>query len=66
MWVNGAGQWNFPKDSYAFRGAGEQNVFVVPSHDLVVVRMGHSPGSQAGLADLNRAQSLLLEAIPRR
>ena len=66
MWVNGTGQWNFPKDSYAFRGAGEQNVFVVPSHDLVVVRMGHSPGSQAGLADLNRAQSLLLEAIPRR
>ena len=66
MWVNGAGQWNFPKDAYAFRGAGEQNVYVVPSHDLVVVRMGHSPGSQAGLADLNRAQSLLLEAIPRR
>jgi CubicO group peptidase (beta-lactamase class C family) len=64
VWVNGAGQWNFPRDSYAFRGAGEQNVFIVPSHDLVVVRMGHFPGAQAGLADLKRAQTLLMEAIP--
>ena len=66
FWVNGEGNWNLPKDTFALRGAGGQNVYVVPSLDLVVVRMGHFPGWQTGLADLNRAQSLLLEAIPRR
>jgi len=64
VWVDGTGQWNLPKDSYAFRGAGEQDVFVVPSHNLVIVRMGHFPGSQPGFADLKRAQALLMEAIP--
>ncbi|MEO8452736.1 MAG: serine hydrolase [Gemmatimonadota bacterium] len=63
VWVNGTGQWNLPKDAYAFRGAGEQDVFIVPSHDLVIVRMGHFPGMQPGFADLKRAQGLLMDAI---
>jgi CubicO group peptidase (beta-lactamase class C family) len=66
VWLNGLGQWNLPKDAYAFRGAGEQDVFVVPSRDLVIVRMGHFPGMQPGFADLKRAQALLLEAIPAK
>jgi CubicO group peptidase (beta-lactamase class C family) len=63
VWLNGSGQWNLPKDAYAFRGAGEQDVFIVPSRDLVIVRMGHFPGMQPGFADLKRAQALLLDAI---
>ena len=65
VWVNGDGAWNLPRDAYAFRGAGEQDVYVVPSHELVIVRMGHFPGAQVGARDLQRALALLMEAIPR-
>ena len=65
MWVNGDGAWNLPRDAYAFRGAGEQDVFIVPSHDLVIVRMGHFPGARWGFEDVKRAQALLIQAIPR-
>jgi hypothetical protein len=44
-------------------GAGEQNVIIVPSHDLVVVRLGHSRGARAGAAALNVALRRLIEAI---
>jgi CubicO group peptidase (beta-lactamase class C family) len=66
VWVNGDSAWALPRAAYAFRGAGEQNVFIVPSHELVIVRMGHYPGARAGARDLRRAQELLLEAIPDR
>ncbi len=66
VWVNGDGAWSLPRDAFAFKGAGEQDVFVVPSHDLVIVRMGHYPGSSAGARDLRRAHTLLMEVIPPR
>ncbi|HEY4658863.1 MAG TPA: serine hydrolase, partial [Gemmatimonadaceae bacterium] len=30
VWVNGRGQWRLPRDAFAFRGAGGQDVSVVP------------------------------------
>ncbi|MEP7347446.1 MAG: serine hydrolase [Gemmatimonadaceae bacterium] len=66
VWLNGDSAWSLPRDAYAFRGAGEQDVFIVPSHNLVIVRMGHFPGAQAGFRDVKRAQALLMEAIPSR
>jgi YVTN family beta-propeller protein len=45
-------------------GAGGQNTFIIPSHDLVVVRMGHFRGAAAGRKALNQAFTQLMEAIP--
>jgi CubicO group peptidase (beta-lactamase class C family) len=64
VWVNGDSAWALPRDAYAFKGAGEQDVFIVPSHDLVIVRMGHYPGARIGARNLRRAHELLMEAIP--
>jgi hypothetical protein len=46
-------------------GAGGQYTFVIPSHDLVVVRMGHYRGQGPGTEALNRALALLMQAVPR-
>ena len=64
VWVNGRGTWPVPRDAFAFRGAGGQETYVIPSRRVVVVRMGHFPGARAGAADLQRALALLMEAIP--
>jgi CubicO group peptidase (beta-lactamase class C family) len=67
VWVNARDAWpELPRDAFAFRGAGLQDVYVIPSRDLVIVRMGHFIGMQPGTADLRRANALLMEAIPAR
>ncbi|MGQ0537525.1 MAG: serine hydrolase domain-containing protein [Gemmatimonadaceae bacterium] len=66
VWVNGDSAAPVPRSSYSFRGAGGQETWILPSHDLVIVRMGHFPGSRIGSQDLRRAQLLLMEAIPCR
>ena len=63
FWVNGEGQWNLPRDAYFMSGAGGQHTFVVPSHDLVVVRMGHQRGAAVGARLLNRSLAALVAAI---
>ncbi len=63
FWLNGVGSWTLPEDTYLAAGAGGQNTFIVPSKDLVIVRMGHYRGSRFSRAANNRAFTLLLEAI---
>ena len=63
FWVNGTGRWNAPPSAYYMSGAGGQHVIIVPTHDLVVARLGHSRGSRAGQAALNVALGKLIEAI---
>jgi len=64
FWINGDGGWNIPKDAYLMAGAGGQNTFIIPSHDLVVVRMGHFRGAAAGRKTLNAAFTQLMAAVP--
>jgi CubicO group peptidase (beta-lactamase class C family) len=54
FWLNETGQWNLPKDAFYMSGEGGK-VFIVPSLDLVVVRMGHEGGQEVGLKQLNVA-----------
>lgn len=63
FWVNGTGEWNLPREAYYMAGAGGQYTFIVPSHDLVVVRMGHFRGSRPGARTLNAALAELMKAI---
>jgi len=55
FWLNRTGEWSLPEDAYYMAGAGGQRVFVVPSLDLVVVRMGHFRGNEPGMEALDRA-----------
>ena len=63
FWVNGDGAWNLPKDTFLAAGAGGQNTWIVPGHDLVIVRMGHMRGQGAARRPTNTALSLVMKAI---
>src|SRR3990172_7070763 len=64
VWVNGRGTWPLPRDAYCMAGAGGQTTFVVPSHDLVIVRMGHFRGDGEEMKrGLNEALRGILEAV---
>ena len=41
-----------------------QRTFVIPTHDLVVVRMGHYRGDRSGMKALNSALAELIAAVP--
>lgn len=66
FWINGDGRLPIPKDAYMMLGAGGKSVTIIPSHDLVIVRLGHDKGQQAGGKALNKAYTLLMEAIPEK
>ena len=66
FWVNGDGARPIPKDSYFANGAGGQRTIIIPTHDLVVVRMGHHKGDSAGMKALDLALAELMTAVPAR
>ena len=71
IWINGdpgelgAPPLPVPSGAYRMSGAGGQRTLIVPSHDLVVVRLGHYKGATVGSQSFRRALELLMEAIPR-
>lgn len=65
IWINGTGDYPVEKEAYYFSGAGGQTALVIPSHDLVVVRLRHYKGEQAGEEAFKKALSLLMEATPK-
>ena len=65
FWINTDGSWNLPRETYFAAGAGGQNTWIVPSHELVIVRMGHMRGAGVARRHTNTALELVMEAFRR-
>lgn len=64
FWLNRGGAWDrLPPDAYWAAGFMGQNTVVIPSRDLVVVRLGPSAGGSSGY--LNEVVGDVLEAVGR-
>jgi len=66
FWINGDSAMPVPKEAYFMSGAGGQTTLMIPTHDLVVVRLGHYRGEASGDRAFNKALALLMQAVPRR
>lgn len=64
FWINGDDSFPIPREAYSMQGAGGQYTIIIPSHDLVVVRLGHYKGVREGEKGLSNALALLMEAVP--
>ena len=64
FWINGTEAYPIPKAAYYMAGAGNQKTIIIPSHDLVVVRLGHYKGGGPGDVGLSNALALLMGAVP--
>ncbi len=62
--MNGDGAFNAPTSAHAMLGAGGQCTMIVPTHNLVVVRLGHYAGEVEGEASFNCALKHLVDAVP--
>ncbi len=63
FWLGSRGNPSVPEDAFSMSGGGGQRTLIVPSLDLVVVRMGHFRGSRPGTRAMNQALTLLIEAL---
>jgi CubicO group peptidase (beta-lactamase class C family) len=66
FWINGDRRFPVPPEAYFMAGAGGQFTVIVPSHDLVVARLGHFSGVAHATESLGAALALLLRAVPER
>ncbi len=66
FWINGDGAFPVPREAYYMAGAGGQTTLIVPSHDLVVVRLGHFKGATPGGESFRKALGILMQAVPAR
>jgi len=64
FWLNEDLRFPVPKDSFLMAGAGGQFVFIIPSRQLVIVRLGHYKGVAAGTAALRNALPMIVNAVP--
>jgi len=64
FWINGDGSYPVPRSAYFMSGAGGQKTMIIPSRDLVVVRLGHYKGLDEGMKSFKKTLALLMEAVP--
>ncbi len=63
FWVNGTQELDAPPDAFWMAGAGGQRVIIIPSRDLVIVRLGHMRGDTTGMKLLDKAVRGLVDAV---
>jgi CubicO group peptidase (beta-lactamase class C family) len=63
FWVNGDGAWPAPKDMFFMSGVGGQQVMIIPSHQLAVVRLGHYKGVAPAGRATRKAVGILVQAV---
>ena len=63
FWMNGDGAEPMPRDAFGMIGAGGQSAWIVPSHDLVIVRIGKYRGADKADAPRRAATAMLLGAV---
>lgn len=61
LWLKGSSLPGVPDDTYNFRGFQDQRVFVIPSRDCVIVRLGQNRDQSADFAGFLRQ---VLSALP--
>jgi CubicO group peptidase (beta-lactamase class C family) len=66
FWINNQDAFPVPRNAYYMAGAGNQTTLIIPSHDLVVVRLGHYKGSTVGSSGFKKALAILMEAVPAK
>ena len=66
FWINGDGNFPIPKDAFYMAGAGGQYTIIIPSHDLVVVKLSHYKGGGTGMSDFKKSLEMLVEAVPSK
>jgi len=66
FWINGNTLFPLPKSVYYMTGVGGQYTLIIPSHELVVVRLGHYKGQAAATESLKTALAILVRAVPGR
>lgn len=64
FWINGDGSFPVPENAYFMAGAGGQYVFIIPTHQLVVVKLSHYKGKNAGMPVFQKSLELLVQAVP--
>jgi CubicO group peptidase (beta-lactamase class C family) len=65
FWLNRTRTWPVPEDAYYMAGAGGQYTIVIPTHDLIVARLGHYKGEALADTALARSLAILMEAVPQ-
>jgi len=63
FWLNQTGEYPIPKDAYYMGGGGGQRTIIIPSMNMVVVRLGHFRGGQHSDKALKKALAKLMKQI---
>jgi len=66
FWINGDKSFPIPENAYYMAGAGGQYVVIIPSHDLVVVKLSHYKGGAIGKKDFAKSLEMLVKAVPSK
>ncbi len=64
FWLNRTETFPIPKEAYYMGGGGGQRVIIIPSKEMVIVRLGHFRGGSVSDSALSNSLELLMRQIP--